>query len=237
MISYKIQQLIFTLSIHTKIPIEIIFDDAPQSLFNNIKHYFNYSILKKQDYYIHFLSQHYQKMLNQKEAIKFSCKNKQNYIFIPIYLDTHYVFCIIIGPYSSKNSREANVVFSEIQKYLDLYHEKSLQKKTEIIKSIRFILSSKDIYKYTLSQWSKKTGYSENHLSKSLSKFTEKGFNELKEELRINHAKKLLILTKLPITKIALELGYYDTSHFSNHFKKRCGLSPRQFRNKKLTRQ
>lgn len=47
---------------------------------------------------------------------------------------------------------------------------------------------------------------------------------------RVNHAKYLLEESNLPISVIALELGYTDAFTFSKQFKKVTGLSPTNFR-------
>lgn len=48
--------------------------------------------------------------------------------------------------------------------------------------------------------------------------------------LRIEAAKSLLVNTNLQIQEIAQNTGYSDALYFSSEFKKRTGLSPRQFR-------
>jgi AraC-like DNA-binding protein len=46
--------------------------------------------------------------------------------------------------------------------------------------------------------------------------------------LRIARARELLALRRQPV-EVAIELGFYDQSHFSNHFKRCFGLSPREY--------
>lgn len=48
--------------------------------------------------------------------------------------------------------------------------------------------------------------------------------------LRIGVAKQLLQQTDLPVSEIALEVGYNDISFFNRMFRERCRMSPRQFR-------
>ena len=48
--------------------------------------------------------------------------------------------------------------------------------------------------------------------------------------LRIRQARRLLEERKLTIGEIALRLGFYDTCHFSRVFRKKTGLSPREYR-------
>jgi AraC-like DNA-binding protein len=49
-------------------------------------------------------------------------------------------------------------------------------------------------------------------------------------QTRINHARKRLIDTDLPIAAIALEAGYSDQSSFTRQFRRSTGLSPSDFR-------
>ncbi len=48
--------------------------------------------------------------------------------------------------------------------------------------------------------------------------------------LRIRHAQRLLIHTDLPVTRIAEQTGFCDSNYLSRQFRKRVGLSPREFR-------
>ncbi|MDF2721143.1 MAG: transcriptional regulator [Paenibacillus sp.] len=47
---------------------------------------------------------------------------------------------------------------------------------------------------------------------------------------RMNRAKELLCGTRLPVYRIAEEVGYADVYYFTRQFSKEIGLSPRQFR-------
>lgn len=51
-------------------------------------------------------------------------------------------------------------------------------------------------------------------------------------KLRIEKAKKLLIVSKLSVTEISKEVGYTDSCYFSKYFKKITGFTPSEFRNK-----
>ncbi|MEJ1958398.1 MAG: helix-turn-helix domain-containing protein [Nitrosomonadales bacterium] len=54
-------------------------------------------------------------------------------------------------------------------------------------------------------------------------------FAWLREE-RLRQGKQLLTGTRLDIATIAEQLGYHSQSHFSNAFRERNGVSPREFR-------
>lgn len=53
-------------------------------------------------------------------------------------------------------------------------------------------------------------------------------------ERRINLGRQLLLSTDLTLARIAERCGFYSEFHFSKLFKKRCGLSPKQFRRRTL---
>lgn len=50
--------------------------------------------------------------------------------------------------------------------------------------------------------------------------------------LRLNHAKALLLETNYTVSHVALISGFYDDKYFRKLFKKKIGLQPTQFRNK-----
>lgn len=58
----------------------------------------------------------------------------------------------------------------------------------------------------------------------------EQSVSEIIEIRKLIEAKNLLISTEKTISEIAYELGYKESSYFSNVFKKKAGQSPREFR-------
>jgi AraC family transcriptional regulator, arabinose operon regulatory protein len=50
------------------------------------------------------------------------------------------------------------------------------------------------------------------------------------EDQRLNLSRQLLITTNLAINQIALHLGYQDALYFSRVFRKRVGISPKEYR-------
>ena len=56
--------------------------------------------------------------------------------------------------------------------------------------------------------------------------------NQYLLEVRIRKARELLTNTTLTVTAIAEETGFKSSFYFSRFFKKRAGLSPRQYREK-----
>ena len=55
-------------------------------------------------------------------------------------------------------------------------------------------------------------------------------FRQLKQEVIEEIAKLLLQTPNIPITQIALRLGYSEPAAFVHAFKKRTGVNPRQYR-------
>ena len=50
--------------------------------------------------------------------------------------------------------------------------------------------------------------------------------------VRMEHAKELLRTTDLTSAQIAERVGFLDPNYFSVVFKKTCGMTPREYRNK-----
>jgi len=84
--------------------------------------------------------------------------------------------------------------------------------------------------KLTLSTLAKKSGFSVyyySHLFKELTGFSP---TDYLINARIDQAKALLVTTNLPISDIAKQVGYPNISNLVNHFTKRVGCPPTQFR-------
>lgn len=65
---------------------------------------------------------------------------------------------------------------------------------------------------------------------KYFKKSTKKTFMTFLNELRICHAKKLLIENRKPIAQICLESGFNNISNFNRQFKTGTGMTPSDFR-------
>lgn len=50
------------------------------------------------------------------------------------------------------------------------------------------------------------------------------------QDRRLQHARQLLLTGDLPVKVVAAEAGFRDAFHFSRLFRKRCGLSPSDYR-------
>lgn len=86
----------------------------------------------------------------------------------------------------------------------------------------------------TLSSTADFFGYSKAYLSQILSRYTGKTFTTLVNEAKMKNAAKLLVETKLSLTEIGAEVGGYDASHFTHKFKKVYGVTPTEYRSKRV---
>jgi len=70
------------------------------------------------------------------------------------------------------------------------------------------------------------------HLSRVLKQETEKNFNDILNEIRIDEAKKILKSDTLKIYEVAEICGFSDTTYFNKLFKKMCGCTPLEYKNR-----
>lgn len=75
----------------------------------------------------------------------------------------------------------------------------------------------------------------EDHCVKHFKKAFGKTPYEYQIDEKLSSAKLILKNTNLPICEIAERLGYCDQHYFSNLFKKKCGVSPSEYRKLRLT--
>ncbi len=67
-------------------------------------------------------------------------------------------------------------------------------------------------------------------LSHLFSSFFGKSVRAYLSDIRLSHARDLLLGTELPVTTIALDVGFQDSNYFSRVFSRAFGVSPRAFR-------
>ncbi len=72
-------------------------------------------------------------------------------------------------------------------------------------------------------------GYSTAYLSRLIHKITGKTFNNLITELQMEHAVEMFKNGKTNLTEVALEVGCFDSSHFSKKFKAFYGIAPTKY--------
>ena len=83
---------------------------------------------------------------------------------------------------------------------------------------------------FSLQHLAARIGLSERHTARLVLAETGRSFRELKAERRLEHARKLLASTELPILEVALRAGWTSASQFHEAFRSRIGISPGRFR-------
>jgi AraC family transcriptional regulator len=71
---------------------------------------------------------------------------------------------------------------------------------------------------------------SASHFSRSFHKAVGVSPHTYVLQCRVMRAQELLATTQLPLTEIALTIGFSDQSHFSRRFHELIGMPPRMFR-------
>ncbi len=82
----------------------------------------------------------------------------------------------------------------------------------------------------TAAELAKAAGVSERHLHRKLRETMGLSPHELMLRLRVQSAAEALAKTSVPIVEIALNHGFCDQSAFTQQFRKRTGMTPKQFR-------
>ena len=88
----------------------------------------------------------------------------------------------------------------------------------------------------TLEKTAEKAHFSPSHFSRIFHSQLGMTFGEYLGNVRIRHAKRLLINTNSSIMEIALETGYCSGDYLSSQFKRKTGITPTQFRKIYITK-
>ena len=80
-----------------------------------------------------------------------------------------------------------------------------------------------------LKELSAIAGVHPSHLARSFRKHFSSSIGEYRRRARMQRAIEKLIFSTVPISEIALELGFCDQSHFPKTFKSERGISPNRF--------
>lgn len=85
---------------------------------------------------------------------------------------------------------------------------------------------------YSIKKMAKIAVMGERSLLRRFKKATGDSPAQYVQQIRINKARTLLETTTLPVENIMDQVGYQDTSSFRRLFKKKCGVSPTEYRKK-----
>ena len=82
----------------------------------------------------------------------------------------------------------------------------------------------------TLSSVARDVDIHPSHFARTFSRYYRTTVGEYVRRLRLEAASQRLVDSTMPLSEIALSLGFFDQSHFSRLFKQHTGLTPRQVR-------
>jgi len=71
---------------------------------------------------------------------------------------------------------------------------------------------------------------SRSHFSRTFHAVAGMSLRHYVRDLRLKRAQELLVASRLSLTSVAVESGFYDLPHFDKAFRQRLGMSPQQFR-------
>ena len=98
--------------------------------------------------------------------------------------------------------------------------------------SVLFQLQKKDNFTAGLNKLYMISGRSTGHLNRVFKQYLGTTPTTYINNLKLNHAKNLLVTTNIDILDIALESGFENLSHFYHLFKEKYGISPGKIRTK-----
>lgn len=82
----------------------------------------------------------------------------------------------------------------------------------------------------SLKELAERLGMNAAYLGRIFKRVLGVGFKDYQRSRRIHTAQRMLRNTDLRVPNIAAEVGYLDVDHFTDQFKRECGLSPTAYR-------
>ncbi|HIX09684.1 MAG TPA: AraC family transcriptional regulator [Firmicutes bacterium] len=101
---------------------------------------------------------------------------------------------------------------------------------TELMSKIVSYVNEHYREKFTLQQLCEQYYFSYNYISQAFKAYTGTTFSAYVQNVRLRLAKELLKNSCKSVTQIAEEVGYNDAHYFDKVFKRTCGITPKQFR-------
>lgn len=136
--------------------------------------------------------------------------------------------------YDSSNKRSCTqitmgLLFLQLLNCMDKMETGGSKYDTEIAASVLSYINER--YKSgTLSELAGQMGYDVYWLSREIRRRTGKTYKELLQEKRMQQAVYLLTSSSIPVTDIIESVGYENTTYFYRIFRKKYGMSPKEYR-------
>ena len=99
----------------------------------------------------------------------------------------------------------------------------------QVLEAARFI-SQNYMRPITTAEIAQAAGYSPNYLTREFREKTGIGIHEYLVFIRLQQAAMELLSTNDTITQVALRCGFSDGNYFKDVFKKKFGITPREYR-------
>jgi len=109
----------------------------------------------------------------------------------------------------------------------------NLESDLEIIERYISYLPSHFFEEQSIDQVCVSLGIARRTFTKHFQKITGSTWLHYIHQLAIEHAKKRLRHSDVPVTSIAFECGFNDLSTFYRQFKRHCGMAPMEYRSQK----
>ncbi|MBN8294870.1 helix-turn-helix domain-containing protein [Rhodobacter sp. NTK016B] len=103
---------------------------------------------------------------------------------------------------------------------------------TALLARFESLIDAHFLDRWTVTDYAKSLAISPAHLSRVARNHTGRPASGLIEERMIREARRNLVYTNLPVSRIAYALGFEDPAYFTRVFTRATGLSPRAFRRK-----
>ncbi len=110
-----------------------------------------------------------------------------------------------------------------LQHILDFFHDRNPVDNTNIIENAKKVIESNFAGDISLEQVARHVHLSPAYLSELFKKQTGMSFIDYKTIIRIENAKKLILIPSMTISDVSLKVGYTDPKYFSKLFKKITG--------------
>ena len=117
-------------------------------------------------------------------------------------------------------------IHRQISNLPDVYGSKPDDQMAKIISCIHARFREK----LTLAALSKATGVAQEHINRLFHRETRKTFKQYLLSYRIGKAQELLKTSKLSLTEIASQTGFFDSAHFNRTFLRLVGCQPLSYR-------
>lgn len=137
-------------------------------------------------------------------------------------------------PFSLLNCADQQEIRDKVNGYVRMIHEKiaGQSEKLGLVQQVIRYLESHYTEDISLTDVANEFFVAPNYLAKKFKEKENVTAMQYLENYRMERAADYLRSTKQSVTQIAAKVGYNDANYFARTFRKRYGVSPREFRNR-----